>query len=306
MTRRRKVLLALLLALALFFGYVALAGRAHDPGPPLRVSATLLPSEGAFQVESLLIQTTHGPNLDCLVRRPLADSGLRLPAVLAAGGFRTGKRAVLAAGDAFRGVALACDYPWANPGRTGALRLVATLPQLRGALVSTPLAHQAAADYLLSRPDVDTTRLVALGVSLGVPTIAAWAADDQRVAAVALLYGGARLDHLLEKAGERQRWPAWLRKPLAPLLAGLLRPIEPMRTVPRIAPRPLFIAIAPDDERIPRVSSEALAAAAGPQAHVLRLSGAHVTPRAEALLTMLTDSTLAWLDRVWVQPAPPR
>ena len=306
MKRRRKILLVLLCAAVALVAYAFWAARARDPGPPIRVSVTRLASQGPFQVESLLIETAHGLNLECLVRRPLGDSGVRLPTALAAGGFRTGKRAVLAVGDAFHGVGMSCDYPWANPGRAVTLKMVATLPQLRGALVSTPFAHRLAADYLLSRPDVDSTRLVALGVSLGVPTIAAWAASDPRVDAVALLYGGARLDHLLDKAGERQRFPSWLRKSLAPPLAALLRPVEPERTVPRIAPRPLFVAIAPDDERIPRASSEALAAAAGPQAHVLRLSGAHVTPRAEALLTMLTDSTLAWLGRVWVQPAPPR
>lgn len=295
-------LAALLLAASVWLW----GGRARDPGPPVRVSATRLAPDGPFQVESLLIQTANGPDLDCLVRRPLADSLRRLPAALLSGGIGTGKRAALVAGESFRGVALSCSYPWKNPGTYGGLELALRLPKLRSELVSTPLAHRSAATYLLRRPDVDSAHFLGIGVSLGVPAIAAWAAEDQRVRAVALLYGGARLDRLLDRVGERARWPAAVRAPLAPLLGGLLRPVEPERTVPRIAPRPLFIAIAPDDERIPRVSSEALAVAAGPQARVLRLSGAHVTPRAEALLTMLTDSTLAWLGRVWVLPAPPR
>lgn len=162
--------------------------------------------------------------------------------------------------------------------------------------MSTPLAHRTAATWLLSQPYVDASRLAGIGVSLGVPTVAAWAAADPRVTAVALLYGGARLDLMLEHSQRRNVPQRAIRRPLARLVAWGLKPLEPARSVPSLAPRPVFLAVAPEDRRIPREATDALVAAAGPTARVMRLSGDHVTPSADSLLAMLTDSTRAWLQ----------
>jgi len=293
-------------ALAILAGAAAVwasRGCARDPGEPVRASITEWPEQDTGWIaHAVVIETSEGLTLNCAMRRPSAGR-YPLPAALISGGFRTGRRAALLIGE-FRGVAFSCDYPWRNPGEHGVAGVLSRLPRIRSEIVSTPLAHRAAATWLLAQPFTDSSRLAGIGVSLGVPTVAAWAAGDPRVKAVALLYGGADLGVMLEHSQRRNVPPDFIRRPLAGLVAWGLKPLEPARTVPRLPPRPLFLAVAPEDRRIPPAATEALVAAAGPSARVMRLAGGHVTPNADTLLAMLTDSTNAWLQTLDFFRAP--
>lgn len=290
---------------ALLFLAVWLRGCARrDPGAV--TSADLLTErrlDTATTLEELLLQTQSGLQLHCLLRRP-ADTLHRSPTVILVGGYRTGRRAAAVIGERWRGVAFACDYPWPNPGASGALRLLARLPRVRSELVSTPLALHSAASWLLQHPAVDTARLGAVGASLGVPFVIAWASGDGRVGPIALLYGGAPLDDLLDVAMRRSVSVAWLRQVLAAAGQLALDPLRPEVHASDLWAHPTFTVIASDDERIPASLGEALAELA--RGRVMRVAGRHMTATDDELLAMLTDSTLAWLESVWGTATRPR
>lgn len=265
------------------------------------VGATVAPhgaSAGGWLFEDVALTAQEREPLNCRLRRPAVTApGERLPAVLVAGGLRTGRDAATVIGNGFRGISFACDYPWSDPGRGSTAGFLLRLPRTRAAIVGTPRAHALAAAYLVSRPDVDSTRFAAAGVSLGVPTIAAWAAGDARPRAIALLYGGARLDLVLERAlARRVKWGA-LRAAAGRLFAWMLAPLDPARNVAAIAPRPVLIVTAVDDQRIPPESFEELIAAAAAPVTIVRMPGRHVGTDDAALLAALTDTVTAWLGR---------
>jgi hypothetical protein len=255
------------------------------------------------QIDEIQLRTASGLELRCMSRRPAGTSG-PLPAVILAGGFRTGRRAAAIAGERFHGLAFACDYPWRNPGTYALPHLIARLPRIRSELVSTPLAMRSAAHWLLEQPSVDTARVSAVGASLGVPFVVAWAAGDARIGPIVLLYGGSPLSALLEVAMRRSIRPAAVRTSLARVGSLALSPLNPPRYASSLRDHSTFVIMAADDERIPASLGEALAELAG--GRVLRVTGRHMTATDEGLLAMLTDSTVAWLDMVWGSGPPTR
>ena len=276
------------------YGSLARADAEPDTSPSLR-----------FRVEQVALETTTGRSLSCMLRTPVVvGAAASEPTLLIAGGLATGRRAVLLLDTLYAGAALACDYPWAPLLRARGARLVWRLPRLRGEMVATPGMLEVAAEFLATRPEADTARLVGLGASLGVPPIAAWAARDPRARAVALVYGGADLGRVIEATFARDV-PAWVPTRFLGWLAGVaLRPVEPGRTVGGIAPRPLLLIAGADDAWIPRASVESLYAAAGEPKRVIWLGTGHMGPTNEILLQMLADSVGQWMREV--RPAAPQ
>jgi dienelactone hydrolase len=129
----------------------------------------------------------------------------------------------------------------------------------------TEFARQAvvdlerALDALATFPEIDTSRVVYAGFSLGALIGAAFCALDPRPRAAALALGGAGL---------------------AP------DDVDPGRYIGRFAPRPLLLVNAEDDQRIPRTAAEALRAAAGDPVEQRWFPGAHDALPGQALKAM--------------------
>ncbi len=267
------------------YGTVAHVTEAADSSP-----------DRAFRLDRVTITTSTGRTLACILRLPLPPPApsSRI-GVLLLGGIGTGRRAAVLVAPEFDGLVLSCDYPWRDPTRLSTVRFLLTLPAIRRDILATPAALRVAADYLLSRREMDPSRLAAVGASLGVPAVTAWASRDRRAAVVALVMGGADLGSVLEaNLGGQVRSPA-LRRSVAAVLGWLLRPIDPGRTVGLVAPRPVLIVGALGDERIPRRSTALLYAAAGEPRTLRWVGGRHMLPSDTALLRSITDSTLAWV-----------
>ncbi len=299
--RRARALGLVLAAVVVLAAALWLAGgRRVSYGALARVDTVPDSSpSGRYRVERVTLTTTSGRTIGCLLRVPaVPDDAAREATLLVAGGQGTGARAVLLLDSLFTGTAIACDYPWAPLLRARGVALVRQLPRLRGELVATPDLLAVVATFLAAHPEADTTRLVGLGASLGVPPVAAWAAADARVKAVALVYGGADLGRVLASTFARDV-PAWVPLRLLGWLAGrALRPVEPGRTVGGIAPRPLLVIAGADDDWIPRASVEALDAAAGEPKRLIWFTTGHMRPGNERLLRMLADSVRTWMDDV--------
>lgn len=133
----------------------------------------------------------------------------------------------------------------------------------------------AALDYVLSRPDIDSTRVFAFGQSLGGAVAAVVAAERPEFRAVVLdstfsgyrRIGSSHLQKLLYF-----KWPADLIA-----AAGLSDGYDPIDYVARIAPRPLLmIASAEDQICFPELGRELFDAAAEPKEFLLVPESAHL------------------------------
>ena len=123
-----------------------------------------------------------------------------------------------------------------------------------------------AADWLLSRPDVDPARLGSVGISLGGILGSIVAGVDPRFRRNVLAIAGGDLPAILlhdSNETKKMRQLFQERGIGRPELEGFLRPIEPLRYASRIHTRGLLMVNAKRDEVIPRAATDALWHAAG-------------------------------------------
>jgi dipeptidyl aminopeptidase/acylaminoacyl peptidase len=122
----------------------------------------------------------------------------------------------------------------------------------------------AAIDYLVSRPDVDGGRIGLYGFSLGAYIALQVAADDARVAALAVLAAPTDLReqgrYEYRNAGPVGRWAARTVLRLSGVDVESHRPID---VVARIAPRPFLVVQGDADAGVPVTMARELHARAG-------------------------------------------
>jgi len=280
----RRILIVFILLIA---GLVAgTAFLLRDPGSRFasRRSSLLRVTEHPPRVEGIsLVQTVRltarsGLAFDLVVSRPVADSGKRLPLALLLGGHYTGANAARLLGDHSGVVVAAVSYPFRGDLRPDAMTFLRQIPAVRAAFLDTPPALMLALDYLSGRPDVDSTRMEAVGVSLGAPFVIIAGAMDSRLARVWAVHGSGGSFAPLEVSMRRSIRSKPLRVSAAAIAAVILSGprLDPTRWAPHIADRPFVMVNATDDERIPRASVEALYRSARSPKAIVWMSGGHV------------------------------
>ncbi len=283
-SRRAKLALTLL-ALILCAG----AGAAYllrDPLPHFTARRSSFASavvgdsivDPDYVLTPVRVTATSGLAVDLMLRRPRSDSGTRLPLAVVLGGHYTGRKAVDLLGPT-PGVAVATlSYPFTGDPRPDALTFLSEIPKIRAAFLDTPPAVMVALDYLWRQPGIDTTRIEAIGVSLGAPFMTIAGALDPRLSRVWVLHGSGGSYVPLE-ANMKRNIPI---APVRALAAGIANVIingpslDPVKWVPRIAPRPFMMVNASDDERLPRRGVDALYASAREPKEIVWMSGRHV------------------------------
>lgn len=264
----------------------AIAWLLRDPLPRFRarhsVLATATPgpvdTTNGFVLTPVRLVAASGLTVDLVVRRAIADSGRLLPLAMILGGPYAGREAARMVGDT-RGVAVAAiSYPFAGNPRPDAATFLSEIPQIRQAFLDTPPAIMLALDYLLRMPDVDTTRVEAVGVSLGAPFVCVTGAIDTRITRVWAVHGSGGSYRPLEANMRRTIRFAPLRIPAAAVANVIIAGprLDPVRWVGRTAPRAFVMLNAIDDERLPRSSVDDLYRAAREPKERLWMSGAHV------------------------------
>ena len=286
MTRRKSVALATVGALVLAVA-VTTAWLLRDPMPHFvarrsqlaTVSETPPAVEEGYELTDVRLTATSGLSLQLMVRRAVADSAAtRLPLAVILGGHYTGRQAARMLGETPGVLIAALSYPYEGSPRPDALTFLRDIPRIRGAFLDTPPAVMLALDYLLKRPDVDTTRVEAIGVSLGAPFICVAGSLDERVTRVWALHGSGG-SYTPLKANMKRAIPF---APLRALAAGVANVIingprlDPVRWVPRISPRPFVMVNASGDERLPRAAIDALFEAAHEPKEQVWMPGLHV------------------------------
>ena len=265
------------------------------------VSETPPVVEEGYELTNVRLTATSGLSLELMVRRSVVDTAAgRLPLAVILGGHYTGRRAARMLGETPGVVVAALSYPYEGSPRPDALTFLRDIPRIRKAFLDTPPAVMLAIDYLRRRPDVDTTRVEAIGVSLGAPFICVAGALDKRITRVWALHGSG---------GSYTPLQAQMRReiPFAPLrvvAAGVANVIingprlDPVRWVADISPRPFVMVNASEDERLPRPAIDALFNAAREPKEQVWMSGLHVHADRETITRLVSIV----MDRVRSQP----
>ena len=263
----------------------------------------------------LRVTSTSQLRVELAIRRPsytAEDSGqVRRPLFLILGGHERGKGAGALIGDTRGAVFASMEYPFEGNHRAKGLAIVAQVPLIRRALYDTPPAAQIALDYLLARPDVDPTRVELVGASFGAPFATIVAARDPRVTRLWLAHGGGDTHAMIDRGLEKEIGNRFLRAPvsaLANLLASGPR-FTPERWIGQVAPRPVVMLNAEDDEKIPRRSVDVLYAAALAPKELIWLPGNHMQGNRPEVLQRLIEAVLTRADlpaaRVAAPDTPP-
>ena len=309
--RSRLAKLAFVLLAILVLAGAGSAYLLRDPLPHfvVRRSALATATEGEPIIERGYILTpvrvtaTSGLAVELAVRRLIADSAQRLPLAVVLGGHYTGRKAAERLGDTPGVVVATLSYPYTGDPRPDALTFLSDIPKIRGAFLDTPPAIQLALDYLMKRPDVDTARVEAIGVSLGAPFITIAGALDRRFSRVWVLHGSGGSYTPLEANMKRTIPFAPLRKVAAGIATTIINGpnLDPVRWAPRIAPRPFVMVAATDDERLPRSAVDALYRSAREPKELVWMSGGHVHSDRETIKRLVAIV----MERLRTQPALP-
>ncbi|MEW6511700.1 MAG: hypothetical protein AB1428_12165 [Bacteroidota bacterium] len=232
--------------------------------------------DSMFEKSWLTLKTEAGFSVECGMLVP-RTAGKKYSAIILLGGKATGKHAVDYAIDIDNVIIVAPDYPYAPRESYTLLEFLADVPEIRQALLDMVPAAMLVTDYLWTRADVDTTKIVLLGYSFGAPFVPCIIANDRRAAVAAIVYGGGDLRSMIQHNVARYEGPAasWFVGALSGLLLG---PMEPMRFIGRISPTPLIMINGTEDEQIPRRNVELLYHAAGEPKRIRWLESRHVRP----------------------------
>lgn len=282
---RRKPLLIAAGALVVATGALV-AYLLRDPRPRFSERRSQIASvvesppvaHGGSTLQRVQLAATSGLTVEISVRRQMNDAGRKLPAVVILGGHFTGAEAAKLVGETPGVTVVAVSYPFSGNPRPGTLTFLRDIPRIRAAFLDTPPALMVVADYLYGRTDVDTTRIEAVGVSLGAPFVTIAAALDSRFTRVWALHGSGGSYAPLEASLRRTFDFAPLRM-LSAAIANVIIAgprLAPERWASRISPRPFIMVNATDDERLPRASVEALYRGAAEPKEMIWMSGKHI------------------------------
>ena len=287
----RFVVLYLLLP-TLLLGAASLVWLRSDAHRPL--GAYFTERHGRLAEAAVLESSTLDGQVSTLLRLR-SDSGLAfslrtirpahptrpLPVLIVLGGHRTGSDAVELFGDVGERAVVALDYPYDGPDNMRSLgQLLGAVPLVRRALIDTPPAVSLTLDWLAGEPWANQCQLVLIGASLGVPFAAVAAARDDRIDGAILVHGAADNRLWLETQLGPRYGMRLLHRPLATLAYWLAHgpTFDTAKNVSLIAPRPVIIIGAREDERTPAGQTEALYAAAGPPKRIRWTEGQHIEP----------------------------
>ncbi len=261
------------------------------------VSSVESPPEprGDGAIHRVTLQNDRGLEVDAFVKIPRASAAPRA-AIVTLGGLRGGVHALEYVEDTGDFIVLAMDYPF--EGRRSGLstwEVLRQVPAMRRAVLDTPSATMLGVDYLYQRPDVDRDRIVLIGGSLGALFAPAVAAADDRITALALLFGAGDLFTLVDA---NLPLPALVRRPVAWSLSAVVSPLEPLKYIGRVAPRPVFMLNTTGDPRIPDRCSRLLQTAAGEPKTVRWIDKGHVHVRDKNFRQDVLVAVQAWLANI--------
>jgi dienelactone hydrolase len=250
--------------------------------------------------ERLTLRSSSGLQVVARLIRDEDHNG-RLPVLVVLGGHRTGSDAVNLFGKVGEQAVVGIDYPYDGPEKVrGVLQTLGAIPPVRRGFLDTVPAVSLVIDWLVEQPWVDTSRIIIVGGSLGVPFAATAAAHDARITGVILAHGAVDNRLWIEVQLARRIDTTWLHYPLSVVLHWLAYgPVHnTARHVAEITPRPILIIGARNDERTPAGQARRLYELADEPKRLRFTDGAHIQPdRPEiiAALLRIADEEMPYL-----------
>jgi hypothetical protein len=253
---------------------------------------TFVGEHEGHRLYELSLEDSKGLSTSGFMKVPSGASGRR-PAILILGGLRTGRKNIEYIHGTKGIVLLALDYPYGGKITTmSAWEFIRWIPEIRRAVINTVPSTMTAVDYLLSREDVDPDRIIVIGGSLGAFFVPAHAAADGRSAAAAIIFGAADIQTVLSSSTEI---PRVLAGPAAWLGAVIVSPVEPLKYLGDITPRPLLIISGTQDSEIPLECSRLLHEAAPEPKTIRWIDTGHVTIRDTEFHELVKKELVDWL-----------
>lgn len=309
--RVRQVLLfgALAVALGCVIGLSWLRWESHlpretwfDERKGRLIQATTEPSMTPHGQLTEKVVLTSDSGLSVLLRLIRNDDrDVKRPVLVVLGGHRTGSDAVDLFGDVGDRVVVGVDYPYGGPEKVrGMAQVLRTIPLARQAMLDTIPAVSLVLDWLLAQPWADEDRVIVIGASLGVPFAATAAARDERIRGAMLVHGAADNRLWIEAQLARRIDTQAMHYPLSVILHWLAYgpALDTGERIGKIAPRPVVIIGARDDERTPAGQAELLYELAGEPKRLRYTEGAHIEPdRSDIIAALLSiaDEEMAFL-----------
>jgi cephalosporin-C deacetylase-like acetyl esterase len=269
---------------------------AYDRSRPLRARESELDATPGARHEHVIYEGADGERVPAILSLP-ARGKAPFACIVVGHGFR-GDKTSLPVGDllARAGFASFAIDARAHGERRDeeTLRRVETDPAaLERMLRETVIDMRRGVDYLSTRAGCDPARIGYLGASMGGFLGAMLAGVDERVQAPVLLVSGGDWSTMLESSVARE----FRRRATSAGIERarrLLDPIDPVRWVGRISPRPVLMIAGDADTAVPPASARALHAAAREPKTVVWYHGGHTMPAADEGQRILTTVAL-WL-----------
>jgi len=237
------------------------------------------------------LRDDRGIEIDAILQIP--DNIQAATTLLVLAGVRTNRRSIESLEAVGPLVLLFIDYPYEGKrSKLGAGEFLAAIPRMRRAILDTPAAVTLAVDFLMTRTEVDRSRILLVGGSFGALIGPAATAFEPRLAGAAFLFGAGDLRTLMAANIPAPGWAAWMGASVVSLMTS---PVEPTKYIGRIAPRPVFILSGRSDERLPESCTRALHDAAREPKRVRWIEAEHLQIHTDHLRTIVRAEFEAWL-----------
>jgi dienelactone hydrolase len=344
-----KVALGFLVAFVLLLWGIKAYRDAHyfdnyDPRAPLNVMVLEMTEvarkapETGYTITRFVFDGYQAEKIPTLISMPIQPGGRKLPAIIFLHGIGQNKTFLKEITFPFNqtGFALACFDQYTQGerklrenrpflGRFGALAQ-------RGA--KTVNETRRLIDYLSTRPDIDPKRIYLVGASYGAVMGSIVMAQDKRLRAGVMVYGGGNFAKLLDSPANRLGLAAGLgfidgrnfnpeRPPLPKLRASQERTVrlvmaclipvaryflgvaDPIHYASRISPTPVYFQNGKNDVLVPSSAGKALQDAAHEPKKITWYESDHVGIDLEHTKRVLRDG-LKWLLEQDEQFRPPQ
>jgi dienelactone hydrolase len=243
-------------------------------------------------VDDITLRDDRGTFVNFVLQQP-TDTTRRYPAVVILGGVDIGKETLKYIDDDGEVIIAALAYPYDLNKVTGWWSGIKEISAMREAAFRTVAGALLAADFLYQK-NVDTSRVILVGYSFGAPFVPAVMRLDSRYKVAAILYGGGRLGELI--AHNLDTGYGFLDRALGAAAGHLLAPIEPLRHVRHISPRPLVMIQGKYDEFMPPHLAQELFDLAGEPKEIIWLETEHMMPWKKELINRVVATLRAWLQ----------
>ena len=219
-----------------------------------------------------------------------------LPAIIILGGLRTGSMTVDYIREAPDMVIMAIDYPYEGKKENiSVTEFMLALSDIHRAVLNTPPAVILGVDYLRTSDYVNADRITLIGGSLGAFFVPAVMAADTRIDAAAILFGAGDLQALIRNEIDM---PFPLPNLGSWAASVLLAPVEPLKYIADISPRPVFILNGRSDHRIPMELAEKLHEKAKEPKEIVWIEAEHLNVKTEEFPRMVSGKIIDWLTGI--------